>query len=128
MRTPTTFHLVHATKPRRKSPERDLHKTIGEFLDLALPEESWHTAIPGGDGRPTTNPAYRKGAPDHLILWNHTAFLIEAKDKYRKPSPAQIKTHQKINSAGSSVLVAKSVRAVEQYLREKGVPLRGRVQ
>lgn len=131
MNQPTKFSLVHITKKRRnKHPERDLHKTLGEYLDRSLPDDAWHTAIPGGDGRVTTHPAYRSGAPDHLVLWNRQPFFFELKapDSKTKPSAVQTETHKRINWAGASVLVARSVKAVEQYLIDKGVPLRGRVQ
>lgn len=128
MNTPTRFTLT-TVKRRNKHPERDLHKTLGEYLDRSLPDDAWHTAIPGGDGRITTHPAYRPGAPDHIVLWNRQPFFIELKaDNGKKPSDVQLSTHKKINWAGASVLVARSVKAVEVWLGEKGVPLRGRGQ
>lgn len=108
--------------------ERSLHRTVAQFLHWSLPTEAYFSTIPGGDGGVTTAPGYAAGCPDILIVHSGRALFLELKSKKGALSDAQREAHKRIGWAGADVLVARTVDAVQTWLRDKGVPLRGDLQ
>lgn len=110
MTTPTKFSLV-TVKRRSKAPE-DMPKAIGNLLERLLPDESWYCPLADGSA--------------FVILFGGRAFVVEAlKDRRSRIAETHARTHIRILWAGASVLAAGSVKAVEHWLRDKGVPLKG---
>jgi len=112
------------TKPRRK-PRREedpFQIAVLDFLDLALPENSFHFHIPNGEKRDKKTAAKLKkmgvkaGVPDLCILWGGKVVWIELKATKGRTSAAQQKTIPKMESAGAYVQVCRSLEEVENAL------------
>ncbi len=68
----------------------------------------------------------RANAPDRLVLFPHGVIpgglsrshpLVELKAPGVKPSAAQLREHERLRSAGFTVVVLDSVEAVDNWLR-----------
>ncbi len=114
---------------RRKHPEDDLHITVAQYLDVALPEDAVWTTIPAGGGGEIRGAklkamGYRKGWPDIEIVWEGMAHYIELKISGKYPGADQKKCHNNLRSAGARVAVCHRIEEVEGTLRGWGVPLK----
>ena len=114
---------------RRAHPEDDFHKTVAQFLDHALPEDSWWTTIPAGGGGKVRGAlmkakGYRAGSPDIEIIWRGQAYFIELKVGRKTPSDNQRACHADLLTAGAYVVVSRRIEEVEGTLRGWGFPLR----
>jgi hypothetical protein len=112
---------------KRKSPERDFQKQVCEFLKLALPADSFFSAIPGGDGKMTRAPGYVSGMPDVMVIHDWTPIFFELKAPKGRVSDVQTMTHNALRCAGADVYVVRSLAEVSDHLRGCGVPLRAEV-
>lgn len=107
--------------------ERQLQKTVCEYLARSLPPDSWFTAIPGGDRGVTLAPGYAPGAPDILVIVDGSPFFIELKVPKGLVPDSQVRCHMRLVDAGAKVAVCRSVEDVERFLRGYFVPLSVRV-
>ncbi len=107
---------------RRKHDEDDLHITVAQYLDLALPERAVWTTIPAGGGGKVRGArlkamGYKAGFPDIQIFYEGRVICLELKSKKGRLSPAQKAMHEQLTSAGVLVFTARSVPEVEGFLR-----------
>jgi len=119
---------------KRCRPEEHLHRTVADFLSLALPETVtwWH--VPNGGGRSAAEAGILKamgvkaGVPDlQFILPPGRAAFIELKPRGGVLSEPQRAMRDRLVAAGCDWALARSVEAVEATLRGWGVPLRASV-
>ncbi len=109
----------------RKHPEDDLHITIAQFLDLALPDDAVWTTVEHGGYRTKTEAAKLKakgvkpGWPDIQIVYRGRMVCFELKAPGRKLSPVQIDMHARLSLAGVLIYpgVVTCVEQVEGFLR-----------
>ena len=114
--------------------EQLLHQCIGVFLERALPEGSFHSAIDhagkssaiiGGKLKARFG---RKGLPDHMILVpGFPVTFLEVKTDIGRISPEQHHVANCIKRTGSRWFMVRSVEHVEEALRSCCIPLRATV-
>ncbi len=114
-----------------KRPEQALQQQVAQFLDAALPDDAWWTAIPlGGGGRLRgailKGMGAKAGTPDLLIVYRGRAFWIELKAATGRLTPAQKVTHLRLTLAGCLVDTCRSVEEVAGVLGQV-IPLRARI-
>lgn len=107
--------------------ERQLQKSVCDYLSRALPYDVFWTAIPGGDRGVTLAPGYVSGTPDLLLIVDGSPYFIELKTKTGRVSDSQVRTHMRLVDAGAKVSICRSVEEVERFLRAYHVPLKGRI-
>lgn len=119
--------------------EDALQQSVCDYLDNALPRASWYTAIPNGAvlagdkaarGRQMNRlkrTGLKPGAPDLFVVHDGRFLAIELKAGTGKLSEAQERTCDAIVGAGGGYTVARSVDAVEAFLRAHDVPVVGRL-
>lgn len=56
------------------------------------------------------------GIPDISIVWHGLSLWVETKMPGNTPSPIQLLIHERIRAAGGHVLVAYSVKEVDEWL------------
>lgn len=111
--------------------ERDLHAAVMGFLAVALPPHSANTTFPAGGGGRVRGAMLKKigldpGWPDIQIIYDGQYYGVELKNHVGRISDAQARAHEAIRDAGGCVCVCRSVREVELFLREHGIPLKAR--
>lgn len=112
--------------------EAQLHKTVVQYLDLALPADAaWHHSPmggkrPKGEGGKLKGMGARAGWPDITIIWQGQAYFIELKAGKRGLSAVQENMIDKLLVAGAGVYVARSIYEVEYTLNSWGIPLKAR--
>jgi len=110
--------------------EAQLHKSVTDWLNLALVEPCWFTTFPaGGGGRirgaNLKGMGLKPGVPDILVLCPRKAPIwIELKTAKGKVSKVQKECHQDLKAAGSVVAVCRTIGEVAEVLRGWQVPLR----
>lgn len=109
---------------KRKQPERQLQKAVFDFLKVAMPAESFFSALPGGDRQMTRAPGYVSGLPDILIIHEGQPIFVELKSEKGRLSEAQKDVREAIWRAGGYTYVARSIADVEDILNERGIVLR----
>ncbi len=114
---------------RRANPEERLHRSVADYLNVALPSVSCWTTIPAGGGGRIRGAklkamGYCKGWPDLEIVWDSTVHYIELKVPGKYPGADQKKCHNNLRSAGARVAVCHRIEEVEGTLRGWGLPLR----
>ena len=112
--------------------EAALHKSVADYLSVALPAGvPWTTFPAGGGGRVRGSQLKRaglqKGWPDIQILVGGLYCGIELKAPGKYPEPHQRAIHEAIKQCGGRVAVCRSVDEVEGTLKAWGVPIRTRV-
>ena len=93
-----------------KLSENDLHRSVAEFLNVALPESVYWTTI-GHGGFPLSQAlagrmkarGLKAGVPDLLFVINGQARFIELKIEGGTLSPAQKSTIEQLACAGAAV-------------------------
>ena len=106
----------------RRHEEDDLHMTVAQFLDLALPEDAVWTTIEHGGKRDKREAGRLKakgvkpGWPDIIILYRGRMVAIELKSEKGRLSPAQKAMHTRLTLAGALVYTATCLEAVEGFL------------
>lgn len=121
--------------------ERQLHRTIAEFLDLALTPPTVWTTFPAGWGKLSEAMAgelracgLKKGFPDILIFGVHSVAAnrvypkvvgIELKTK-TKASAAQQVMFPKLRALGIAVYICHDLEEVIAALREQYIPMRAK--
>ena len=107
---------------RRKHPEDDLHITVAQYLDLALPENAVWTTIPAGGGGKIRGArlkamGYKAGWPDlQIFCYGRPPICIELKSEKGTLSKAQEAMHEQLTLAGALVYTARCVEEVEGFL------------
>ena len=116
-----------------KQLEHDLHRSVAEFLNVALPPDVYWTTI-GHGGFPLSQAlagrmkarGLKAGVPDILLVVNGQARFIELKIEGGYLSPAQKCTIEQLACAGASVEICRSILDVQETLIAWGVTLRAR--
>jgi hypothetical protein len=117
----------------RRHDEDDLQRSVVQFLRWSLPADAEYFAIPNGGKRHSKAAArlvgqgVRAGIPDLCVVHRSRAIFIELKTAHGVLSTVQRQMRRKLEYAGCTVLVCKSVANVECGLRECGVHLRAGV-
>lgn len=112
---------------KRAQPERAFQRQVCDFLTVALPPDSFFSAIPGGDGKMTRAPGYKSGVPDVMVIHDWTPIFFELKAPKGRVTEVQKQTHDALRTAGADVFVVRSLAEVSDHLRGCGVPLRAEV-
>lgn len=136
-----TQHIATAKKARavgrrvkaaRKATETEFHITVGQFLDIALPQDAdwWHCPN-GGQRNPIeaarmTRLGVRRGQPDIEILWRGRAYFIELKREGERPEDHQRNRMIRLEACGAVCGWSTSLEGVESQLRRFGIPIRAR--
>ena len=125
--------------PRRKpvQHERDFHITAGRFLDVALPPDCWWSTFPAGGGGKARGGqlkamGLKPGVPDILILHptlsGTDVLWIELKAKRGSQAPEQKAFAARMDQLpGVDVVVCRTLRDIEEALRNTGIEARARV-
>ncbi len=117
---------------RRKHDEDDLHITVAQYLDLALPKNAVWTTVEHG-GKRTKREAgllkakgLKRGWPDVQVVYGGRLICFELKAPGGTRSPAQKVMHAQLRFAGALVYpgVVTILDQVEGFLRGAGVPLK----
>ena len=115
---------------RRKHLEDDMHMTVAQFLDVALPPDAAWTTVEHGGKRTKTEAGklkakgVRPGWPDIEIIWLARAHFIELKAPSGRLSVSQKDCHAALYKAGALVAMCQSIEEVEGTLRGWGFALR----
>lgn len=114
---------------RRNHPEADLQRAVAAYLDLALPPEvAWTTMPAGGGGRvrgaQLKAAGLKRGWPDVQLVYRGRYIGIELKTERGRLTSEQRATHERLTLAGGLVYTARSLAAVEGFLRGCGILLR----
>jgi len=126
-------HPYH--RPRTKAtkrPEQVLQRSVGQFLDLALPSNAiWLHYPSGGFRRPVEAKIFRAlgvraGVPDLLVVYEGGAYGIELKASGRGLTPVQRAMHARLEACGVPCAVAQTVDEVAAFLAPH-IPLRARL-
>ena len=134
MRVPGGAWTLRVPEPApRRHEEDDLHRSVVQFLRIALPDDAVFYHVPNGGQRHNKAAArlvglgVRAGVPDLAIVHHGRALFIELKTRTGRLSAAQKQMMQKLIHCGAEVMACRSVRDVEAALRECGVHLRATV-
>lgn len=115
--------------------EDQIQKAICQFLDKALPSESYYFAVPNGSvlaGNPKQrgmqmnklkSTGLKLGCPDLFIIIRGAVFAVEVKTDTGKLSDNQKDSCDKIMAAGAFWAMARSVEDVERILTDAGITL-----
>lgn len=110
--------------------EQKIHQAIAEYLDMALPPGSWHSAIDpsakvGIAGALLKARGGKAGIPDHIVLVRgHHPIFFEVKTAKGKLQPVQEIARDNIVVAGAHWFLVRSIDDVETALRLMLVGLR----
>lgn len=111
--------------------EEQLHRSVADFLRVALPDDAFATSVQPGGSSLALN-AKRKalgvvaGVPDFLVWFEGYSIGIELKTATGRVSAAQKDTIARMHRAGVAVDICRSLDEVETALRIFGIPLKGR--
>lgn len=111
--------------------EEQLHRSVADFLRVALPDDAFATSVQPGGSSLALN-AKRKalgvvaGVPDFLVWFEGYGIGIELKVGRGRVSPAQVATFARMRAAGVPVKICRSLDEVEIALRIFGIPLKAR--
>lgn len=111
--------------------EEALHRSVADFLRVALPPGAFATAVQAGGSSKAIN-AKRKGlgvvagVPDFLIWFEGDCIGIELKAADGRVSPAQAATFAQLRAAGVPVEICRSLDEVQVALNIFGIPLKAR--
>lgn len=122
---------TNRTRAQAAPLEIGLHATVANMLDWLLLSPAVYTTFPAGWGKMTPAMAgilhrcgLKKGMPDILVFYDGRCLGIELKTSGRSPSQAQREMTARLNAAGVSVLIARSVEDVRDILRRWDIPMR----
>lgn len=107
---------------RRKRPEEALHRSVAQYLDVALPDGSEWFHIPNGGARSKAEAGVFKalgvkpGMPDIAVIYNGVFHGAELKPVGGRLSKNQIERHKRLKAAGARVTVCTSVEEIERFL------------
>ena len=109
--------------------EAELHRSVANYLRVALPAEAvWTTVGHGGGGKvrgaQLKARGLRPGWPDVQILFRGKLYCIELKAGRNGLEPEQRFCQAAIMVAGGYCETCKSVEQVEDWLRLYSFPLR----
>lgn len=114
-------------------PEEVLHRSVADFLRVALPPYVWWTHPPNGGGRSRAEAGIlkamgvRAGTPDILIVHQGRAFWIELKAPKGRVEASQERCHTDLMLAGADVDICRSLEEVERRLKLWNIPLNARI-
>lgn len=60
----------------------------------------------------------RKNVPDRIIIHKGVVVFVELKAPGKKPNPAQIREHLRLQNAGALIVVADSLGSIDWLLQE----------
>ncbi|MQA65034.1 MAG: hypothetical protein GEU76_03900 [Alphaproteobacteria bacterium] len=112
--------------------EHDLHRSVAEYLTVALPDDVYWFH-PANEGKRTKwergqfiKYGGKAGVPDLVFVVGGQARFIELKAEGGYLSPAQKLTIEQIADAGAAVEVCRSILDVQETLEAWGVKIRAR--
>lgn len=117
---------------RRRHPEQELQKAVAAFLDVALPRDAFWFHCPNGGKRSPVEAAILKsmgvkaGVPDICIAYRASLWCIEIKSDDNDVTVPQAVVHKHLALAGAPTAICRSLREVEQTLRDWSFPLTAR--
>lgn len=130
MKRPATLRQWFARRKITKRPEQALQKAVATYLDMTLPADAvfWHTPN-GGYRTPVEAAAFkamgvRPGIPDICILWLGRLYCIELKAPGGSATGNQTSMHARLQSAGASVSICRTLGEVAGMLTVWGIPSR----
>lgn len=114
-------------------PEAALHRTVADYLTVALAPEVFATTFPAGGGGRIRGAqlkamGLKSGCPDWLLVHGGRAYFIELKADGGRLSPAQRETHAALERAGAFVAVCRSIDSVIGTLAGFGIPTRAQAR
>jgi hypothetical protein len=117
----------------RQQPERALHKAVAEFLDLALPKNSFWWPTPNASKRTAAQAAnmkraheFKPGIPDIFVLYRGELFGLELKSAKGRLSPDQVTVCWALHATGAHHHIVRSVKDVHDFL-SLFIPLKAKV-
>lgn len=127
----------------RAQPEYALHCAVADYLRMVLPETILWTTVGHGGGGPVRGAklkraGLRPGIADLMIAWRPEfagmpsgacprTLWLELKSKRGRQSSEQLEFQRDCLRVGHDYAVAYSLAEVEQILKARGVPLRGKI-
>ena len=119
------------SKRRRAHPEADFQHTLVAWLEIALPEDAWFTAIDHSrrgirDGARLKRMGVKKGIPDILIFWHEKCLWIECKADRGYASDDQAEFMARARQAGHQAWIARTLEDAWHLLKDAGIPRRAR--
>lgn len=114
---------------RAKMQEQQLHKAVYELLSAILTPETFATTFPAGGGGRVRGAVLKSmglkaGVPDWLIVHGGKAYFIELKAPEGSLSKEQIYCFPKLEAAGASIMVCRSLNDVTAALAIWNIPTR----
>lgn len=115
--------------------ERDLHRAVADYLNVALQPPTFWTTIGHGAflgearlkrGAQMKRAGVKAGVPDILIVHDGRAFWIELKTQRGRVSADQLRVAEALNNAGCGWAVCRGVEDVEMWLVAWRIPTRAR--
>lgn len=108
---------------KRQQPERNLHRAVAQYLDVALPATAFWWPIPSASHRLLPQAANMKrageikpGLPDIMLCYRGRLICIELKAPKGRLSPAQHDVHERLTLSGAVVCVCRSLDDVIDLL------------
>jgi hypothetical protein len=111
--------------------EAALHRSVAEYLTLAIQAPDFFTTFPAGGGGKARGGqlkarGMKAGCPDILIIKDGRAHWAELKTEQGKLSDAQVAAINQLGAAGCPVAVIRSVDAMQRALEHWGFNLKAR--
>lgn len=120
--------------------EDQIQKDICQFLDKALPSDSYYFAVPNGSvlaGNPRQRgmqmnklkaTGLKPGCPDLFVIVRRIIFALEVKTGAGRLAETQKDACDRIIAAGGIWAVVRSVEDVERILTDAGITLHATVR
>jgi len=114
---------------KRYAPEHMLQKACAKFLNHALPEDCFYTAIDHAtrsavEGAEKKSRGVKRGIPDLMFKFHRRTVWIELKTEKGVVSDTQEDVRAALTRQGDDWHVARSIDDVEAILRSYGLPLK----
>lgn len=112
--------------------EEATHRAIANFLRVSLPKPWLFFHPPNGSRRGKAEGGVlkmlgmRAGLPDLFVIGPQRVLCLEVKAPKGSLTPAQADAIEALAACGIPTVVVRSLEEAERFLREQGVPLRGR--
>lgn len=113
--------------------EQAIQRAIASYLDVALPDDVFYTAVNPIPGKTKAAAGISKsmgmkaGVPDLILCFNGKFIGIEVKKEGGYLSKSQKVVHAHIEHAGGRIFTVRSIDDVQELLNALGIELRGSV-
>jgi hypothetical protein len=117
---------------RRKTEEQDFHKSVAQYLTLAMPLDAVWTTFPAGGGGKVRGAhlkamGLRPGVADVLWWWAGYHGAVELKARKGVLADSQKLFRDAFIHTGGNYCVAKTLAEIDMHLFRIGIPLRTRI-